>query len=80
MLESGEGITQVVPVYNGYKLEYAVEKINFGGVDVSNYLKLLLRKNGVYMYSTSESQILKEMKESVCQFGDIEAFEEFKKA
>jgi len=37
----------VVPVYNGYKLEYAVEKINFGGQDVADYLRLLLRKKGV---------------------------------
>ena len=25
VLESGEGVTQVVPVYNGYKLDYAVD-------------------------------------------------------
>lgn len=35
VLESGEGITQVVPIYNGYKLDYAVEKINFGGEDIT---------------------------------------------
>ncbi len=36
VLESGYGITQVVPVYEGYKLDHAVQKINFGGLDVSN--------------------------------------------
>jgi len=67
VLESGDGVTQVVPVYNGYKLEHAVEKINFGGEDVSNYLKLLLRKNGIYIHSTSEQCLYNEMKESICE-------------
>lgn len=67
VLESGEGITQVVPVYNGYKLDYAVEKIDFGGIDVSNYLKLLLCKNGVKMNSSSEFCILQEIKETISQ-------------
>lgn len=58
VLESGEGITQVVPVYNGYKLDYAVEKIDFGGFDVTNYFKILLRKNGIHLKSTSEDLII----------------------
>lgn len=58
VLESGEGITQVVPVFNGYKLDYAVEKIDFGGEDVTSYLKILLRKNGVHLKGTSEECIV----------------------
>jgi len=54
VLESGEGISQVVPVYKGFKLDQAVERIDLGGHDVTNYLKLLMRKNGVYIKSTSE--------------------------
>lgn len=49
VLETGEGLSQVVPIFNGYKLENAIEKVKLGGSDVSNYLKLLLRKNGVSM-------------------------------
>ena len=67
VLESGDGVTQVVPVYNGYKLDHAVEKINFAGEDVSSYLKLLLRKNGIYIHSTSEQCLYNEMKESICE-------------
>ena len=62
MLESGEGVTQVVPIYNGYKLEHAVERINMGGQDVTNYLKLLLRKNGVFINSQCENLIFQHMK------------------
>ena len=67
MLESGDGITQIVPVYNGYKLEHAVEKVNFGGEDVTSYLRLLLRKNGISIQSSSEESLLGEIKKSVCE-------------
>ena len=56
----------MVPVFNGYKLDYAVEKIDFGGEDVTNYLKILLRKNGVHLKGTSEECIVQEMKEALC--------------
>ena len=71
VLETGGGVTQVVPIYNGYKLDHAVEKINFGGEDVSNYLKLLLRKNGIYIHSTSELPLFNEMKESICELKSV---------
>lgn len=70
VLESGKGVTQIVPITNGYKLDYAVQKINFGGEDIDQYLKLLLKKNGIYLYSSSEDCILEEMKETVCQLKD----------
>ena len=57
-LESGEGVTQIVPVYNGYKLDYAVEKVDLGGEDITAYLKILLRKNGVHLKSSSENYIV----------------------
>lgn len=66
-MESGGGVTQVVPIYSGYKLDHAVEKLAFGGEDVSDQLKLLLRKNGVYLHSTSAKWLFDEMKESVCE-------------
>ena len=77
VLESGEGLTQVVPIYNGYKIENSIEKIKLGGQDVTNYLKLLLKKNGVSINSASEDLLLKEIKESVCELQST-PFEEFR--
>jgi centractin len=62
IVESGEGVTQVVPIYNGYKLDHAVERINLGGEDVTNYLKILLRKNGVHIHSQFDSLIFQDIK------------------
>lgn len=62
MVESGEGVTQVVPIYDGYKLDHAVERINMGGEDVTNYLKILLRKNGVHIHSQFDNLIFQHIK------------------
>lgn len=67
MLESGEGVTQVVPIYNGYKLEHAVERINFAGEDVSSHLRTLLRRNGNNIAASNESCLFDEMKKAVVE-------------
>lgn len=67
VLESGEGVTQVASVFNGYKIENAFEQIAFGGSDVSMYLKFLFKRNGVLVNSSSEDCIFSEMKKHACQ-------------
>ena len=39
VLESGDGVTQIVPVYNGTKLDFVTERQNFAGRDVTNLLR-----------------------------------------
>ncbi len=67
VIESGEGLTQVVCVYDGCKIEHATKKIDLAGYDIAEQLKLLLRRNGQYFYSSSERLIMREMKEKVCE-------------
>ena len=46
VLDSGEGGTHVIPVYEGYVLKYAVNKSDINGEDITNYLHFLLNKKG----------------------------------
>ena len=46
VLESGEGVTQSCVVYEGYSLPNSYERFDYGGADVSDYLKTLLKKKG----------------------------------
>lgn len=66
ILESGDGVTQVVPVYNGYKLDHAMDKIDFGGQDITEYLKYLLRTNGRLVETEKEQDLYNKVKESEC--------------
>lgn len=67
ILESGDGVTQISTVRDGYKIENGSERINFGGSDVTDYLRTLFKKAGVFVNSSSEDAIFNEIKKSVCQ-------------
>jgi centractin len=46
VLDSGDGVTTAVPVYQGFAIEHAINRIDVGGRDITEYLQLLLRKSG----------------------------------
>lgn len=78
VLESGEGLTQIATIYGGYKIESACSKYEFGGYDVSQYLKKLLTKHEVSLHPTSEWHILNEIKTTIGKVaqneGDLEKY------
>lgn len=65
-LESGEGITQLVPVYEGFARENAVKKFSLSGRDFSEFMLLLLKKIDYKFSSLSEINTAKLIKEKLC--------------
>lgn len=47
VIDSGEGCTHIVPVYEGYVCKYNVEKSQISGEMITQKLKDLLEENGV---------------------------------
>jgi actin-related protein len=45
----------------------AVTRSDIGGSDVTDQLQLLLRRNGVSLTTSAEREIVREMKERVCE-------------
>ena len=66
VLESGEGVTQSCVVYEGFSLPNSYERFDYGGADVSEYLKLLLKKKGYNFYNSTEFRLVNEIKENSC--------------
>ena len=63
VLESGDGVSQVVPVYEGYSLLHATEKYNFAGSDLNDWMLKILGESGLTLTSFSEKEIARQIKE-----------------
>lgn len=49
VVEIGEGVTQVVPVHEGFMDKTAIRRSDFGGQEITMYLQKLLCDNGYQM-------------------------------
>lgn len=68
IIESGHGITSIVPIINGQIYHQAVQKLNLAGSDIINNLKILLMREGITITSSGVDEILREITEKNCYF------------
>ena len=66
ILESGEGVTQSCVVFEGYSIPFSYERYNYGGRDVTEYLKNMLKRRGYNFYNSSEIKLVNDIKEKMC--------------
>lgn len=76
VVDSGDGVSCVVPVYQGFAAQHAVQRHDLAGRDISDYLQILLRKLGANFHSSAEIEIVRDIKEKCCFVaGDIQTAE-----
>jgi len=66
VLDSGEGVTHCVPIFEGFDLPHAVVRLPVAGKDVTKYLISTLKKTGIHFHSSSEILVVQDLKEKVC--------------
>ena len=66
VFESGEGVTQIVPVYEGYSIPHAVKKLNLAGQDLTSWMMKLLYEKGLEFHPEAEKEIVNDIKEKLC--------------
>jgi actin-related protein len=70
VLDSGDGVTHTVPVYEGFACPHAIQRLDLAGRDLSQYMERVLFDSGYNMTSSSEKDIVRQMKESHCYIAD----------
>lgn len=63
VLDSGDGVSHAVPVYEGFAIASSIRRIDVAGRDVTEYMQLLLRKSGYVFHTSAEKEVVRIMKE-----------------
>lgn len=69
VVDSGDGVTHTVPVYEGFSIPHAVKKNFIAGRAITNHMVNLLVADGIDKGTNGESawnQIVRNMKEKHC--------------
>ncbi len=63
VVDIGDGVTHIVPIYEGYSIPHAIIRMEIAGCDLTNYLMELLSERGDSWITTADIHIVRDLKE-----------------
>ncbi|XP_077003172.1 actin-related protein T1 [Tamandua tetradactyla] len=66
VVDSGDGVTCTVPVFEGYSLPHAITKFSVAGRDITEHLTRLLLASGLNFPGMFDKALMNNIKEKLC--------------
>ena len=64
-VDSGYGVTQIVPTYEGFSIHNATKKLDIAGCDLTDYMQDLLKQRNIF-FESSDMKTVNYIKEKCC--------------